>query len=93
MTKTAQSQASAITGVRVTALIIVWLAVVYLAAPRLGVYYEALAVSYVVPTLGLIYSYCISHRGRATAYLAVVATVVAVVVIGFAVVIPKGSAA
>jgi hypothetical protein len=46
-----------------------------------------------VPTLGLIYAYCVSHRRRATALLAVVATVAAVLVIGFAIVIPKATAA
>jgi hypothetical protein len=93
VTKTARSRTSPITGVRVATLMIIWLAAVFLAAPRLGLYYEALAVCYVVPPLGLNYAYCISHRGRATAYLVVVATVVAVVAIGFAVLIPKGSAA
>ena len=91
--KTARSNTSPITGVRVATLMIIWLAAVFLAAPRLGLYYEALAFCYVVPPLGLTYAYCISHQSRATAYLAVVATVVAVVAIGFAIVIPTGSAA
>jgi len=49
------------------------------------------ATSTVAP-LGLIYAYCVSHRGRATALLALVATIVAVLVIGFAIVIPKATA-
>ena len=93
MTKAVRIQSSPITSLRVTALVVIWLAVVYLAAPRLGIYYEALAICYVLPPLGLIYAYCISHRSRATAYLAVIATVVAVIAIGFAIAIPKGSAA
>lgn len=80
------------TGGRVTTLIIIWLAVVYLAASPLGLYYETLAALYTVPPLVLIYTYCLSHRSRATALLAVVATVVAVLIVGFAIVIPKGSA-
>lgn len=80
------------TGLRVTTLIIIWLAVVYLAASPLGLYYETLAAWYTVPLLGLIYAYCLSHRSRATAVVAVVTTVVAVLIIGFAIVIPKGSA-
>jgi hypothetical protein len=91
--QTARSRSSPITGVRVaTLIIIIWLAVVFLAAPRLGLYYEALAAWYTVPPLGLIYTYCVSHRRRATALLAVVATVVAVLAIGFAIVIPKAAA-
>ncbi len=93
MTQTARSRSSPITGVRVTTLIIIWLAVVSLAAPPLGLYYETLAAWYTVPLLGLIYAYCVSHRRRATALLAVVATVVAVLVIGFAIVIPKATTA
>jgi hypothetical protein len=92
VTQTARSRSSPITGVRVATLIIIWLAVVFLAAPRLGLYYEALAAWYAVPPLGLIYAYCVAHRRRATALLAVVATVVAVFVIGFAIVIPKATA-
>ena len=92
MTQTAPSRSSPITGVRVTTLIIIWLAVVFLAAPSLGLYYEPLAACYTVPLLGLTYAYCVSHRRRATALLAVVATVVAVLVIGFAIVIPKATA-
>lgn len=93
MTRTARSRSSLITGVGVAALIIIWLAVVYLAAPPLGLYYETLAAWYTLPPLVLIYAYCASHRHRFTALLAVVATVVAVVVIGFAIVIPKATLA
>jgi uncharacterized metal-binding protein len=92
MTPTGSGRSTHITGLRVTALIIVWLVVVFLVAPPLGLYYETLAAWYVVPPLGLMYAYCLSHRSRATAVLAVVATVVAVLIIGFAFVIPKGSA-
>ena len=92
MTQTAPSRSSPITGVRVTTLIIIWLAVVSLAAPSLGLYYEALAAWCTVPLLSLIYAYYLSHRRRTTALLAVVATLVAVLVIGFAVVIPKATA-
>ena len=66
---------------------------VYLAAPRIGIYFETLVVLYTVPPLALVYAYCLSHSRRATAILAVAATVVALFLIGFAVVIPKGSAA
>ena len=93
MTQTIGGGSTPITGVRVTALIVVWLAAVYLAAPGFGLYYERLAVLYTLPPLALIYAYCLAHRSRATTILAVAATVVAVVLIGFAVVIPKGSAA
>ena len=88
----APNRSSPLTGVRVTTLIIIWLAVVFLAAPPLGLYYETLAAWYTVPPLGLIYAYCVTHRRRATASLAAIATVVAALAIGFAVVIPKGSA-
>jgi hypothetical protein len=92
MTGTGARRSSPITGVRVACLIVIWLALVYLATPTLGIYYEPLAVAYTVPTLGLVYAYCASHRSRATTYLAVVATLIAVLIIGFAIVIPKGSA-
>jgi len=84
---------SPLSGLRIATLIIIWLVVVFLVAPPLGLYYELLAAWCVVPPLGLIYVYCLSHRRRATAWLAVVATVVAALIIGFAVVFPKGSAA
>ena len=87
------SSRSWITGGRVAALGVAWLLVVYLAAPVIGVYYESLAVLYTVPPLGLIYAYCLSHRSPASAALAGVATAVAVLIVGFAIVIPKGSAA
>ena len=87
------SRSSPITGVRVVILGIVWIAVVSLAAPRFGLYYETLAAWYAVPLLGLTYAYCVAHRGRATALLAVVATAVAVLAIGFAILIPKATAA
>jgi hypothetical protein len=61
--------------------------------PPLGLYYETLATWYTVPLLGLTYAYCVAHRRRATAFLAVVATLVAVLVIGFSIVIPKASTA
>jgi hypothetical protein len=79
------------TGARVATLSIIWLAVVSLAAPRFGLYYETLAAWYVVPLLGLTYAYCVAHRRRATALLAVAATVVAILVVGFAIVIPKAT--
>jgi hypothetical protein len=87
------SGTSPITGVRVVALSIIWIAVVSLAAPTFGLYYETLAAWYTVPLLGLTYAYCVAHRRRATALLAVVATVVAVLIIGFAIVIPKATTA
>ena len=92
MSRAARRVSSPITGVRVTALIIVWLAAVSLAAPPLGLYYEALAAWYAMPLLGLIYAYCASHRHRATALLAVVATVAAACAIGFAIAIPRATA-
>ena len=82
-----------ITGWRVAALVVGWLSVVYLASPAVGFYYEPLAALYVIPPLGLIYAYGLSHRSPAAAALAGVATVVAVLIVGFAIVIPKGSAA
>jgi hypothetical protein len=87
------SRSSPMTGVRVAILSIIWLAVVSLAAPPLGFYYETLAAWYTVPLLGLTYAYCVAHRRRATALLAVVATVAAVLTIGFANVIPKATTA
>jgi hypothetical protein len=53
MTRTAPSRSSPITGVRVTTLSIIWLAVGNLAAPPVGLYYETLAAWYTVPLLGL----------------------------------------
>jgi hypothetical protein len=93
MAQATTGRSTLVTGVRVTTLFVTWLAVVYLVAPRIGLYYETLAVLYTVPPLALVYAYCLSHPRRATAILAVAATVVALFLIGFAVVIPKGSAA
>jgi hypothetical protein len=76
----------------VAGLIAIWLGAVLLAAPRLGLYYETLAAWLTVPPLALIYAYCASHRGRASTLLAVVATLVALFVIGAAIVIPKATA-
>ena len=87
------SRSSPITGVRVVTLGIIWIAVVSLAAPSLGLYYETLAAWYTVPLLGLTYAYCVAHRGHTTALLAVVATVVAVLVLGSVMVIPKATTA
>ena len=81
-----------ITGLRVAVLVVAWVAFVYVMQPSLGAYYEFLAALYALPPLGLVYAYCGSHRSRSTAILAVVATVVVVLLIGFAAVIPKGSA-
>jgi branched-subunit amino acid transport protein AzlD len=76
---------------RVSTLIVAWLGFVYLAAPRLGLYYETLAAWYMIPSLVLVYVYCLSHQRRSTALLAVVASIVAVIVVGLAAVIPKAS--
>ena len=84
---------SPITAQRVAALIVVWLVVVSVAAPSLGLYYEARASLYLVPPLILIYAYCLSHRRRTAALLALVATLVVVLVIGLALVIPKAASA
>ena len=67
MTPTTRGRSTPVTGVRVTTLIVAWLAVIYLAAPRVGLYYETLAVLYTVPPLALVYAYCLSHPRRATA--------------------------
>jgi uncharacterized membrane protein len=84
---------SPVTGAPVSALIVIWLAVVYLIAPSLGLYYERFAAWYTLPPLGLIYLYCLSHRRRGTAYLAIATTVIAILILGFAIMFPKGSAA
>ena len=78
---------------RVAVLVIVWLAFAYVMAPRLGLYYERLAASYTLPSLGLVYAYCLSHRSRSTAIIAIFATIAVILGIGFAAVFPKGSAA
>lgn len=77
---------------RLAALIGVWLAVVLVAAPRVGLYYETFAAWLVLPPLGLIYVYGLSHRGRASAVLAVAATATAALVVALAVVMPHASA-
>jgi hypothetical protein len=82
-----------LTGLRVAVLVVAWLAFVYLIAPTLGLYYELLAAWYTLPSLGLVYAYCLGQRSRSTASLAVVATITAVLLAGFAAVFPKGSAA
>jgi hypothetical protein len=64
-----------------------------LAVPSLGLYYEARASFYLLAPLVLIYAYCITHQRRATALLALVATVVVVLAIGLALLIPKASSA
>ena len=87
------SRSSPITGVRVATVTIIWLAVVSLAAPPFGLQYATLAAWYTLPLLGLTYAYCVAHRRHATAVLAVVAKGVAVLVIGFAIVIPKATTA
>jgi hypothetical protein len=93
MTQTARRGSSPITGSRVTTLIVIWLAVVYLASPPFALYYETLAAWYTVPPLLLIYAYCLSHRHGASALLAVVATAVALLAIGFVIAIPKAASA
>ncbi len=93
MTPAVVRRSSPITGARITILGVLWLTAVFLAASSLGLYYETLAAWYAVPILGLTYAYCLSHLRRETVVLAVVATVVAILVVGFALVFPKGSAA
>ena len=93
MTAPVPRRSSRVTGVRIALLSVLWIAVALLTAPGLGFYYEALAVWCTVPVLALTYLYCLWNRRRETAILAVVATAVAVLVIGFAIVFPKGSAA
>jgi len=64
-----------------------------LAALSLDLYYEARASLYLVPPLVLTYVYCLLHPRRATALLAVLATVAAVLTIGFVLLIPKAASA
>jgi uncharacterized membrane protein len=92
MTRTEAIGSSRVTGVRVATLSVLWVGVAYLAGSMLGIYYEALAALYTIPILLLAYAYCLSHRGRPTAVLAIVATIVVVLIIGASVLIPKGSA-
>ena len=91
MTSTAQTR-TRITGPRVAVLVIAWLAFVYVMQSSLGIYYESLAALYTLPSLGLVYAYCVSHRSRSTVILAIVATIVVVLLVGLAAVLPKGSA-
>lgn len=90
-----QSDASGsrLTGPRVLALIAGWLVVAFLAAPSLGLYYEARASLYLLPPLVFVYGYCLLHPRRTTAVLALVTTVVVALVIGLAWVIPKATLA
>ncbi len=83
---------SPVTGIRVVTLAGAWVAVVAVAGPSVGLYYATFASWAVVPPLGLVYAYCASHRGRATARLAIVATAVAAVVIGLATLLPEATA-
>ena len=92
---THQSDASRswLTGPRALALIAGWLLVAFLAAPSLGLYYEGRASLYLLPPLVLVDGYCLSHRRRATAVLALITTIVVVLTIALAWVIPKATAA
>jgi hypothetical protein len=92
MTGPVRRLSSAITGFRVTVVILVWLGVVFLLAPRGGLYYLAFAAWLVLPPLGVIYVYCVTHRGRASARLAVIASAVAALVIALAAVLPQATA-
>jgi len=80
-----------LTGPRVVALITGWLLVAFLAAPSLGLYYEARASLYLLPPLIFVYGYCLSHPRRTTATLALIVTFLVVLGIGVAWVIPKAS--
>jgi hypothetical protein len=82
-----------LTGPRVLALIAAWLVVAFLAAPSLGLYYEARVSLYLLPPLILIYAYCLSHPHRSTAVLALAVTLVVMLAIGVAWVIPKATSA
>ncbi len=93
MTGPDRGLSSAITGFRVALLILVWLGVVvFVLAPRAGLYYQACAAWLALPPLGLIYVYCVTHRDRASAVLAVVASAVAALVIALAAVLPQATA-
>ena len=91
MTSTART-GTRLTGLRVAALVVAWVAFVYVMQSSIGAYYEVLAALYALPPLGLVYAYCGTHRSRSTAIFAIVATVVVALLIVFAAVIPKGSA-
>ena len=93
MTSTTRNPTTPVTGLRVVELVIVWLALIFVMAPSLGLYYERLAALYTLPPLGLVYAYCVSHRGRSTALLAIVATSATVLLLTCAAVFPRGSAA
>jgi hypothetical protein len=80
-----------LTGPRAFALIAGWLVVAFLAAPTLGLYYEARASFYLLPPLLLVDGYCLSHPRRTTAVLGLIATIVVVLVVGLAWVIPKAA--
>ena len=82
MTLTTATRTARLTGPRVAVLVVVWLAFVYVMAPSLGLYYELLAVWYTLPSLGLVYAYCLSYRSRSTAILAAVATIIVVLLLG-----------
>jgi hypothetical protein len=92
MTQTAGGRYPRISRVRTAILILGWFGVVFLAAPRLGLYYETAAAWYALPPLGMTYLYCATHPSRAAALLAAVATLAATVVIGLAVVIREATA-
>jgi hypothetical protein len=57
MTDTAEGRSSVFTGVRIAALVALWLAVALFVAPALGLYYEVLAAWVTLPALGLILAY------------------------------------
>ena len=80
-----------VTGPRILALIAGWLLVAFLAAPSLGLYYEARASLYLLPPLIFVYGYCLSHPRRTTATFALIVTFLVVLGIGVAWVIPKAS--
>lgn len=93
MTGPDRGLSASITGLRVALLILVWLGVVvFVLAPRAGLYYQGYAAWLVLPPLGLIYLYCVAHRCRASAALAVVASAVAALVIVLAAVLPQATA-
>jgi len=82
-----------ITGFRVTVLILVWLGVVvFVLAPRAVLYYEGYAACLVLPPLGLTCTYWVTHRGRGSTVLAVIASAVTALVIALAALIPPATA-
>ncbi len=82
-----------LTGPRVLALTAGWLVVAFLTANSLGLYFEIQASLYLLPPLALLYGYCLSHRRRTTAVLALIATVVVVLAVGLAWVIRNAGGA